>query len=296
MKSNEPKQTRSTLSPLFTRRRMMKSLAVLAAAVFVEMRFIEPNWIGVGRHKVPILPRGSAPIRILQMSDFHVSNQIPLDFIDHAVDIGLIERPDLVCLTGDFITTEWNEWDAYSRILERLSQAAPTFASTGNHDGGDWLVEHGGYSRPTKVIAMLEKANIQVLMNHRMDVVLPDKAPFELVGLGDIWANDFQPMGLLEPAQDSLPRVLMSHNPDTKDRIEHSHWDLMLSGHTHGGQLTLPWGSTPFAPIRDKRFVRGLHRWRNHWLHITKGVGSMWNMRLNCFPEISIVELTAEQS
>ena len=260
------------------------------------MRFIEPNWIGVGRHQVPILPRGSAPIRILQLSDFHVSGQIPLNFIERAVDLGLNERPDLICLTGDFITTEWNEWEAYSRILERLSQAAPTFATTGNHDGGDWLVKHGGYSRPTKVISMLEKANVQVLMNQREDISLPDKAQFELMGLGDIWANDFQPMGLLEPMQDRLPRVLMSHNPDTKDRIEHDHWDLMLSGHTHGGQLTLPWGSTPFAPIRDKRYVRGLHRWSNHWLHITKGVGSMWNMRLNCFPEISVVELTAEKS
>ena len=166
----------------------------------------------------------------------------------------------------------------------------------GNHDGGDWLVKHGGYKRPTKVMEMLEKANVKVLMNERLDVKLPDKAPFELVGLGDLWANDFQPVGLLDHAPENVPRVLMSHNPDTKDLIENDHWDLMLSGHTHGGQLTLPWGSTPFAPIRDKRYVRGLHRWNNHWLHITKGVGSMWNMRLNCFPEISVVDLVSVES
>ena len=297
MKTNEPEHARESVSRLLiTRRRMMQGLAALAAAVYVEMRFIEPNWIGVGRYQVPILPRGSAPIRILQLSDLHVSDQIPLDFIERAVELGLNQKPDLVCLTGDFITKEWNEWDAYSRVLERLSRTVPTFASTGNHDGGEWLVKHGGYSRPSKVIAMLEKANIRVLMNQRLNVVLPDKAPFELVGLGDLWANDFQPMGLLEPTQDGLPRVLMSHNPDTKDLIELDHWDLMLSGHTHGGQLTLPWGSTPFAPVVDKRYVRGLHRWSNHWLHITKGVGSLWNMRLNCFPEVSVVELTVAQS
>ncbi len=294
--ANESEHNRSKMNRLFTRRRMMRGLVALAAATYVEMRFVEPNWIGVGRHRVPILPRGSAPIRIVQFSDFHVSDQIPLDFIDHAIDLGLNEKPDLVCLTGDFITKQWDEWNAYSRVLGRLSQVVPTFASTGNHDGGDWLVKHGGYSRPTKVMEMLERASVTVLMNQRHRVALPSKAPFELVGLGDVWANDFQPMGLLDPAQDDLPRVLMSHNPDTKDLIENDHWDLMLSGHTHGGQLTLPWGSTPFAPIRDKRFVRGLHRWSKHWLHITKGVGSLWNMRLNCFPEVSVVELISVES
>ncbi len=180
MKSLDSNVETSKPSRLFTPRRMLSGMAAVAAAVYTDMRFIEPNWVGIGRHRVPILPPGSAPIRIVQ---------------------------------------------------------------------------------------------------------------FELIGLGDLWANDFQPRRLLDPKLDELPRVLMSHNPDTKDQIEKADWDLMLSGHTHGGQLTLPWGSTPFAPVRDKRYVRGLHKWKNHWLHITKGVGSLRNMRLNCFPEISVVEL-----
>ncbi len=270
---------------------MLLSLAAAAAAVYIDMRYIEPNWVGVGRHRVPILPKGSSPIRIVQLADFHASGEVPLDFIEHAVEMALKEKPDLVCLTGDFITHSWGEWDAYSRILERLSIVAPTFATTGNHDGSNWMVQYGGYSRPTKVIEMLEKGNIHVLTNERHEVSLAGKARFELIGLGDLWASDFQPRGLLEHDKDHLPRVLMSHNPDTKDYIEHDDWDLMLSGHTHGGQLTLPWGSTPFAPVIDKRFVRGLHQWKNHWLHITKGVGSLRKMRLNCFPEISVVEL-----
>ena len=270
---------------------MLVGMAAIAGAIYTDMRFIEPNWVGIGRHRVPILPRGSEPIRIVQLSDMHASDEVPLDFIDYAVDLGLKQSPDLVCLTGDFITRQWNDWDAYSKILERFSKVAPTFASTGNHDGGSWLAQYGGYGRPTKVMAMLEKANIKVLMNQRQEVSLSSKPPIELVGLGDLWANDFQPNGLLEPKSVDVPRVLMSHNPDTKDLIEKAEWDLMLSGHTHGGQLTLPWGSTPFAPVRDKRYVRSLHLWKNHWLHITKGVGSLRKLRLNCFPEISVVDL-----
>jgi len=272
---------------------MLAGLAAAAAAVFIDMRFIEPNWIGVGHHRVPILPNGSTPIRILQLSDLHASSEVSLDFIEHAINLGLHEKPDIICLTGDFITDSWDEWNAYSKILGQLTEMAPTYASTGNHDGCQWAARFGGYTRPTKVIDMLEKADIHVLMNDRKEIVLPNKARFELIGLGDIWADDFKPRLLEDTKQVDVPRVLLSHNPDTKDLIERAGWDLMLSGHTHGGQLTLPWGSTPFAPVIDKRFVRGLHQWKNHWLHITKGVGSLRKMRLNCFPEISVVELVS---
>ncbi|MCY2982405.1 MAG: phosphodiesterase YaeI [Planctomycetota bacterium] len=284
----QPKRSR-----LVTRRRMLACLAATATAVYTDMRFIEPNWIGVGRHRVPILPAGSNPVRIVQLSDLHASSEVPLDFIEYAINLGLQQKPDIICLTGDFITHSWDEWDAYSKIMQQLSAAAPTFASTGNHDGCKWIARYGGYARPTKVVDMLEKANIRVLMNEREQVAIPNKAGFELIGLGDIWADDFKPQLLEETKQVGTPRVLLSHNPDTKDLIEKANWDLMLSGHTHGGQLTLPWGSTPFAPVRDKRFVRGLHPWKNHWLHITKGVGSLRKMRLNWIPEISVVELVS---
>jgi len=285
---SQPKRSR-----LFTRRRILACLAAAAAAVYTDMRFIEPNWIGVGRHRVPILPSGSTSIRILQLSDLHASSEVSLDFIENAINLGLQEKPDIICLTGDFITHSWDEWNAYSKIMGQLSATAPTFASTGNHDGCRWIARFGGYARPTKVIDMLENANIHVLMNDRKEIALREKARFELIGLGDIWAEDFKPQLLTDTPQADVPRVLLSHNPDTKDLIERADWDLMLSGHTHGGQLTLPWGSTPFAPVRDKRFVRGLHQWKSHWLHITKGVGSLRKMRLNCFPEISLVELVS---
>jgi len=287
------RENQIAISRLFTRRRMLTGMAALAAAVYTNMRFIEPNWLGVGKHQVPILPLGSNPIRIVQLSDLHASADVSLDFIDAAIELGLKQKPDVVCLTGDFITRQWNEWNAYSKILRRLSSVVPTFATTGNHDGGPWLVPHGGYGAPTNVLKRLDDADVQVLMNEQLQLELPDKTPFELVGFGDLWAQDFHPRGLLEPNDARVPRVLMSHNPDTKDQIANKQWDLMLSGHTHGGQLILPWGSTPFAPVRDKRFVRGLHRWGEHWLHITKGVGSIWKMRLNCYPEISVIDLTS---
>ncbi len=277
-----------------SRRKFLLRATCAAAAVFVDMRFVEPTWLMVGRHRVPILPENGASIRILQLSDLHVSGDVSLAFIEKAVELASQEKPDLICLTGDFITLTWDDWRGYSEVLRPLTQLAPTYATTGNHDGGEWMEYHGGYRTPAKVIDMLEGAGIEVLMNKRADIHLPGKPPIELMGFGDWWAKDFHPYQLLEGPAPSVPRVVMSHNPDTKDLIGDLGWDLMLSGHTHGGQLTLPWGSTPFAPVKDHRFVRGLHQWQDHWLYITKGVGSIKKMRLNCFPEISVVDLVAK--
>ena len=88
-----------------------------------------------------------------------------------------------------------------------------------------------------------------------------------------------------------MPVVLLSHNPDTKDHLLDFAWDVMLSGHTHGRQLSLPLIGEPFSPIVDKRYVRGLYRWENRWLHISAGVGSLHTARFNCRPEVSLLTL-----
>jgi predicted MPP superfamily phosphohydrolase len=89
-----------------------------------------------------------------------------------------------------------------------------------------------------------------------------------------------------------VPLILLSHNPDTKQRLLRYSWDLMLSGHTHGGQLSLPLVGEPFAPIEDKAHVHGLYRWEDRWLHITAGVGALHSLRFNCRPEVSVLTLT----
>ena len=65
----------------------------------------------------------------------------------------------------------------------------------------------------------------------------------------------------------------------------------MLCGHTHGGECDLAFFGTPFAPVKDKRYVRGLHPWKDRWIHTTKGVGSLYGVRFNCRPEVSLLTL-----
>ena len=86
-------------------------------------------------------------------------------------------------------------------------------------------------------------------------------------------------------------RIVLSHNPDTKKPLAAYGWDLLLCGHTHGGQIGLPFFSARFAPVKDKRFIAGLYQWQGRHLHITKGVGSGFRIRFNCRPEVSLLTL-----
>lgn len=84
---------------------------------------------------------------------------------------------------------------------------------------------------------------------------------------------------------------MLCHNPDAKDKLRASAWDLMLCGHTHGGQLRLPGIGRPFAPVRDVRYVEGLRPWEGRLIHITRGIGNLHGLRFNCRPEINLLNL-----
>lgn len=245
--------------------------------------------IKVSRCTVPL--GGSTPIKLLHLSDLHLSPMLPLDFIEIAISLGLAEKPDLICLTGDYITHTLEQDEAYSRLLSRLPAAVPTFASLGNHDGGNWSRTHRGYKTPDKVCQVIERAGIRLLRNSGATLNIRDRS-LRLIGLGDKWAKDFLP----EPAFSSVPEsadptIVLSHNPDTKDQLLQYRWNLMLSGHTHGGEISIPFVGEPFVPVKDKRFIAGLYPWENRWLHITKGIGSVLHMRFNCRPEVSLLTL-----
>ena len=107
-----------------------------------------------------------------------------------------------------------------------------------------------------------------------------------------MWANYFEPETAFRNLTPGLPTILLSHNPDSKDRLTSYPWHLMLSGHTHGGQLRVPFLGTPFAPVRDQRYVAGLGRWDDRWIHVTKGIGTVYGLRINCPPEVSFLTLT----
>jgi len=276
-----------------SRRRFIKGALALGgtgAATASYMRFWEPGWLEINRHEVPLDRQGS-PLRLLHLSDLHASRVVSLDFLRRALDLGLEQKPDLICLTGDYITWKYEHWNEYARVLARLTAVAPTFACLGNHDGGSWAVTKLGYPSANNVRKTLKQAGITLLHNTAQSVTVKGRT-FNMVGVGDIWNKEFRPVDAFARIPNpNATTIVLAHNPDTKDVLVSHNWKLLLCGHTHGGQLYVPGLGAPFAPVRDKRFVKGLHKWRGRWIHITKGVGNLHGLRLNCRPEVSVLTL-----
>ncbi len=277
-----------------SRRRLLLGASFLAVAGAAYTSLLEPGWLEVSHHTVQLGPTEAAPLRVLHLSDLHASGHVPLEFIAKAIQLGLAEKPDLICLTGDFITKHFSRFADYAEVLKPLAAAAPTFACLGNHDGGKWAARprYGGHADHGEVRKCLAAAGAKLLLNQSEDIDLRGRQ-LRLVGLGDLWAEELLAKEAFSaPASPNTATLALMHNPDGKDAVAGYPWHLALCGHTHGGQCRLPFLGTPFAPVRDHRYVAGLNRWNDRWIFTTRGVGNLHGVRFNCRPEVSLLTLT----
>jgi predicted MPP superfamily phosphohydrolase len=256
--------------------------------------YFEPAWLEVTEKTVAIARgRLRRPLRILHLSDLHASEFIPMRYLAEAFRKGLAAKPDLICLTGDYITSD-RDFDAaaYVETLKILTAAAPTYAALGNHDGGDWAARSGWFPTPDRVIRILEQAGVHVLRN-RHELVTTAAGAVHVAGLGDWWSNDCLGAAAFAgvPAGEA-PVICLNHNPDGKQECPAAPWELMLCGHTHGGQVMIPLYGPPRVPILDKRYAAGLNPFDGErWIHTTRGVGNILGFRVNCRPELSTLVL-----
>jgi uncharacterized protein len=280
----------------FSRRSFLKCFGVAGLGTVATGAYghvVEPHWLEVGHHTIRLskVPDRAA-LKVLHLSDLHASEVVSLDLIEQAIHTGLAQKPDLICLTGDYVTRHYDQWDRYSKILSLLPQTAPTFATLGNHDGGKWCNKIHGYSDTTEVEKFMDRCDIPLLANESKTIDVKGWR-LNMVGLNDIWAQDFDAEKAFGKVKKDPAAVTLtlSHNPDTKDQLQPYDWDLLLAGHTHGGQVWFPFLGAPIVPVRDKRFIQGLHQWDNRWIHITRGVGNLYGIRINCRPEVSLLTL-----
>ena len=278
-----------------TRRAFLATLAVggagLSAGAYA--RYAEPAWLEVSEITLEpgIFP---APIglRILHLSDLHFGPHVSLELIERAVELGLAQRPNLIALTGDFVTGRLRETEAYAAVLRRLSAVAPTFACLGNHDAIVAAGPVGEIARTAAVMGLLRLAQIDVLVNETREVAVRG-GRLKVSGLGDLWTGQNHPARCLTPirgpGREPLPHLLLNHNPDARLAAMPYHWDLMLCGHTHGGQVGVPGLAEWIAPVRDKSHIEGLRKRAGRLIHITRGVGSLYGVRFWCRPQVSLL-------
>lgn len=276
--------------------------AVTAATILVGLPVLGPYayFIAVRRLKLEHVPVAlSGPpadlkgLKIIQISDLHFgpTNKDTGRF-HRAVDIINTQKPDLVCLTGDYYQWDPGYLHDLPEILGRIRSRLGVFACLGNHDYGSCYpgeLKNDPFEY-TAIQDAFAKNDIRILANEA--VVLKYKRQlFNLVGLHDLWSGLFDPEDAFNGVNDNLPTIVLSHNPDTAHLVPHN-FDLMLSGHSHGGQVSWPLVGPIGIPLKNRHLHRGFHPLdKRKKLYVNRGLGHTFRMRLNSPPEISLIEI-----
>lgn len=227
-------------------------------------------------------------LTLVHLSDWHASTLVRDGFLRSAIDQAAALKPDFFCLTGDFTTHSIAHLSLVRELVAKLAHVSPVFACVGNHDGT--------YVAPLDV---LREATVQALRKGGAHLLYNGSAtletaagPIRLAAPGDYWSGFFDPSSTLPSTLPPLPTLLLCHNPDGAHGFAEKAWDLMLAGHSHGGQINLPFLRGAFAPIDDKRFLAGLNAYdteRN--IYTTRGLGNLGGLRFRARPEITVLRL-----
>jgi hypothetical protein len=263
----------------------LRSLA--AGLVQVARRaFAEPHLLSIERHEVALkrLPRALDGLRVVQLSDIHNGPFTGPGQIERAVDEANRLDADIVALTGDYVSHEREYAAPCAEILGRLRARCGVFAVLGNHD--HWV--------DAPLITDLFRAEgIKVLVNEGMRFEHPQRpgSHFWLAGVDDtMTGQEDLPLALAGSRSDEL-KLLLAHNPLVLRRAAREGVDLILAGHTHGGQVT--WRSETSRSGRPRRrLLRGLGRQGDTQIYVSRGLGTVvLPVRYGCPPEVTLLEL-----
>ena len=225
---------------------------------------------------------GAGPLRIAQISDLHNSPDLFRKGIDYLRE----KKPDLIVFTGDLVTADARFRRTRWAIdgFRELAAIAPTVAILGNHD----------YEKLEQVERVLQTAGIPLLRNQSLNWRTPSGSMLCIIGLGDWNEGDEQPWRCMSPnGRQDKPVLLLSHDPESRWLLRDYDWDLMLSGHTHGGQIGIPF--TGICLSFRSSMPAGLYPFDGgRQVHVSRGVGSIFNMRFFCAPEINLIEIQPE--
>ncbi len=283
----------------FIRHSLRLSIFAFLAFMFTRRDNVRVETVTLG---FPNLPRVFDQFRIVLISDLHASFWVGEDYLMRVVArVNQLEK-ELVVITGDIITGEvndfWKKWlpgssrdytAMVTRVLSHL-QADKKLAVLGNHD--QWA----GLDAETRLVNEMENIGIQVLRNTALPIVREQEA-LHVAGIDDVWFTYD-----LEAALSKVPpeafKILLSHSPDIMSDVNRKmRIDLTLCGHTHGGQLAIPYLSHRFLPIDNPtRYMSGLVKEPYGYTYVNRGIGTLvFPFRLGAPPEITHIKLTVDK-
>jgi len=250
-----------------------------------NLRLFSPGQVGWSRLRAYLAPqlRSLDGLRILHVSDLHLG-QFWFTAYDQLLQETASKRFDVIAITGDLIDKRWNPnarvLRHLAKFLDALTAPLGVYVILGNHDG-DLLAPYVTGSKATLLHPGIAQIPLQ-------------GATMEIVGLPCVHRTDLKPrlLGKIGAKAADTLRILLSHYPDHVLRTSALQPDLVLAGHTHGGQVCMPSGRPIITHDRlPKKMACGVHRIENGWLVVSRGVGfATYPIRLFAPPEVSEIQ------
>jgi uncharacterized protein len=247
---------------------------------------IEPIWFEVKRMDIelPKLDWAFNGYRIVQISDLHAGDGIDRSYLAKVVEAVNAEHPDLVVITGDHITRIPKQ---HLELLDTLTKLKPrdrTISILGNHDV---------FNDTEQVRIAIKKAGITLLEN-TIYTLNRNGATLHIAGVGDVFANEDKLDRILAQLPPTGAAIMLAHEPDFADKTAATgRFGLQLSGHSHGGQIRVPFFAG-YVPSLAEKYPIGRYQVRDMIQYTNRGIGLVkLYARFNCRPEISIFDLVS---
>lgn len=264
------------------------TLLGLSGGTYFYAREIEPSLLTITEESInsPQIPAAFNQFKIVQFSDTHLGFHYEIEQLESLVSKINNLKPDIILFTGDLVDDpnnyHWN--DKLIQLLQQLDAPEGKFWIYGNHD-------HGGYG--TDILhETFEAADFTLLQNSSSRIRRKD-ASFILAGLDDAMLGNPDISRALEERTDSDFTILLAHEPDLADTVKNYPVDIQLSGHSHGGQVRLPFIGDLYTPAYAEKYVQGKYTISDKLtLYVNSGIGTTrLPYRFLCRPELHVFTL-----
>jgi len=285
------------MSSKMSRRDFLKVIKSIGVALFTTVAAsyygleFEPDWMDVTQVDIPLsrIPKAFDGFRIVQISDIHIGGWMNRQRLSEVVKLVRQQAPDLVVITGDFVIGH-----SWSRALDFAAEdlVAELSTLTSEHQVIGVMGNHDYWTDPVKVRETLSRCGILELSND-VHMIVKDGSGLCIAGVDDVSVGEDR----LKDFYDRLPldadSILLAHEPDYVDTAALAgRFGLQLSGHSHGGQVVVPFLGPPVLPHWGRKYPSGLYRVGEMWLYTNRGVGmTSPYVRFNCRPEITVLTL-----
>ena len=267
------------------KKRILLYILFFIILIFIYSYYIEPYNLTIKEYKIENknIPKTFDGLKIIHFSDIHYGRTVDNKYLEKIVNLINKQNPDLVFFTGDFIDKNTNlnnnEIEEINTILTKINSTLGNYAIIGNHD----------YKHKEEYIKIMNNV-FTILNNEEKLIYYDDITPISIIGIDDILEG--KPNYNIFNNETNYFRIVLLHEPDAYENIKDNKINLMLSGHSHNGQIRLPFIGAIYTPTGSKKYYESHYILNDTELFVSNGIGtSSINLRFMSQPSINLYRI-----